>query len=61
MGLYSSLLKYWLLMDSGVGAAIVNGCEPTEELITVTQMNLIKLVALKKQNKIKQKTYNSES
>lgn len=51
MGLYSSLLKYWLLMDSGGGAAIVNSCEPIEELITVTQMNLIKLVALKNKTK----------
>lgn len=51
MGLYPSLLKYWLLMDSRGGAAIVNGCEPIEELITVPLMNLVKLVDLKNKAK----------
>lgn len=51
MGAYPSLLKYWLLVDSGRGAAIVISCEPIEELITVKLLNLVKLVDLRNKTK----------
>lgn len=51
MGAYPSLMKYWLLVDSGGGAAIVIGCEPIEELITVMLLNLVKVVDLRNKTK----------